>query len=385
MPDTCALCEKVVSDEQDHQILTCNAGGQTNCHTSIVHDKCWERFKKQFVRGRAGNRSATVFFCPVAGCHNALHGQHTAVRTVESKVERRSAQAEDASNGTAAASAGGGKKEMTAAERRKREADLGLLEEEEDFEGRCQEIKVDGSRCGRSIIDVELGCCKLHLEACKKKRALTKSLEENKPLGGPRDAPKEADDGLLARASARQARSDVGINMVIPCKAPEPKAGDRSNGEGSFSVGAPSADAPQAAPAKIAAWAAAKSGINQQKARELDTSTYVDPSELEDCPICLEIKGNIMLKPCGHSACDECIDSWMMNRTSFAQTLRSGQSVTTCAPRALFFFRARARGRRLPPLADAPAVARKPLARRPAVSCKRGGHDRPRAALQAGA
>ena len=36
------------------------------------------------------------------------------------------------------------------------------------------------------------------------------------------------------------------------------------------------------------------------------------------------------MTPCGHAACDKCIDSWMMNKTSFAQTLRNGNSVTSC-------------------------------------------------------
>ena len=57
---------------------------------------------------------------------------------------------------------------------------------------------------------------------------------------------------------------------------------------------------------------------------------YIDPELLEDCPICLEVKAIMKMEPCGHSACDKCIDSWMMNRTSFAQTLRTGSSVTSC-------------------------------------------------------
>ena len=61
---TCILCEKVMSDDQDCTTLVCHAAGQTNCHTTTTHDKCWEKFKKQFVRGRAGNRSATVFTAP---------------------------------------------------------------------------------------------------------------------------------------------------------------------------------------------------------------------------------------------------------------------------------------------------------------------------------
>ena len=44
----------------------------------------------------------------------------------------------------------------------------------------------------------------------------------------------------------------------------------------------------------------------------------------------MELKATIQLKPCNHAACDKCIESWMLNSTSFAQTIRTGKSVTTC-------------------------------------------------------
>ena len=67
----CILCGKPTSDEQDCTTLAC-LGGETNSHTTMIHETCWETFKNHFMRGRVGNRSAAVFFCPVAGCHLSL-------------------------------------------------------------------------------------------------------------------------------------------------------------------------------------------------------------------------------------------------------------------------------------------------------------------------
>ena len=125
----CQLCEREITDEQECTVLICAAHGETICHTSHTHDKCWERFKKQFVRGRAGNRSSTTFFCPVQGCHNALQGQHTAVRKVEPKVE--CAQHHDDGEGGGGAAVNEGR-HLSAAERHKRDQELGLLEEVEE-------------------------------------------------------------------------------------------------------------------------------------------------------------------------------------------------------------------------------------------------------------
>jgi hypothetical protein len=47
---------------------------------TLAHDKCWEKFKKSFVRGRGTSSRTQTFFCPVAGCHNALQHQHLSVR-----------------------------------------------------------------------------------------------------------------------------------------------------------------------------------------------------------------------------------------------------------------------------------------------------------------
>lgn len=155
----CKLCQKTVEDDQDSTTLICHAAGQTVQHTSVVHDKCWERFKKQFVRGRAGGRSATVFFCPVDGCHNALEHTHTHARKVEKKPERRSA--------TVSAEGAGGDDGGEAVRRIRRVDEDEDLEEEDD--NRCREFKADGTRCGRNIFDQELGVCKLHVEVAKRK------------------------------------------------------------------------------------------------------------------------------------------------------------------------------------------------------------------------
>ena len=270
MTSNCLLCEKVATEDQDCTTLVCSAHGTTNCHTSTVHDKCWEKFKKQFVRGRAGSRSATVFFCPVAGCHNALDGQHTAARKVEAKVSRKLKE-EDADDEDE-------KHQMTAAERRKREEALGLVEEVDDLEGRCIEIRNDGTPCGRVIFDEELGCCKLHMEHCRKKRILEMQLAEDSEAKralaeANRLANKEEED-LLARAERRPKR-ETGINMEIAEKAPSLPAPPPSveSRDASYAAGSNIT----AAPVKVAAWAAAHGGINQQKAKAaaLDTSKYI--------------------------------------------------------------------------------------------------------------
>ena len=272
MADSCLLCQRPMTDDQDCVTLVCHAGGETKSHTTTTHDKCWEKFKKQNVRSRAGNRIATVFFCPVDGCHNALKGQHTAARKVEGKVERRFNETNEPSGDASEESA---PRQLSATERRKREEALGLLEEVDDLEGRCTEPRNDGTACGRQIFDMELGCCKLHVEQCRKKLLLAQQLDsdavEKRKLAEAKEC--EPESGLLAAAA--RPRRDVGINMDIPDKAPvvaqaAPPASEPP-------APAPAADVPSA-PIKLAAWAAAKSGSNQQKA--LDPSNYVDPDEV---------------------------------------------------------------------------------------------------------
>lgn len=78
--NTCICCEKEIFDEQDYTTLICHAAGQTISHTTLAHDKCWDKFKKSFVRGRGTSSRTQTFFCPVNGCHNALQHQHMSVR-----------------------------------------------------------------------------------------------------------------------------------------------------------------------------------------------------------------------------------------------------------------------------------------------------------------
>ena len=68
----CICCEKEIFEEQDYTTLICHAAGQTISHTTLAHDKCWEKFKKSFVRGRGTSSRTQTFFCPVNGCHNLL-------------------------------------------------------------------------------------------------------------------------------------------------------------------------------------------------------------------------------------------------------------------------------------------------------------------------
>ena len=77
---TCICCEKEIFDEQDYTTLICHAAGQTISHETLAHDKCWDKFKKSFVRGRGTSSRTQTFFCPVGGCHNALQHQHLSVR-----------------------------------------------------------------------------------------------------------------------------------------------------------------------------------------------------------------------------------------------------------------------------------------------------------------
>ena len=50
---SCTLCEKEILEEHSTTVLVCvPARNQAAGHETEVHDRCWERFKKKFVRGR---------------------------------------------------------------------------------------------------------------------------------------------------------------------------------------------------------------------------------------------------------------------------------------------------------------------------------------------
>lgn len=125
---------------------------------------------------------------------------------------------------------------------------------------------------------------------------------------------------VSARSHAAPAHA-IGINMEIP---DGPIISDRAKVKDALPAGLP--PPPPPAPAKPAPWAAAIDGTNQKKARDF----AADNRFLDTCPICFENKATVQMKPCDHSCCGVCLDQWMSQRSSFAQTLRNGSSVTTC-------------------------------------------------------
>lgn len=96
--------------------------------------------------------------------------------------------------------------------------------------------------------------------------------------------------------------------------------------EAAARAAATAARAQAAAELKPAPWAAAIEGINQKKG----WNAAIDKTGLEDCPVCLEEKADVKMDPCGHTCCGGCLDQWMSQKSSFAQTLRNGSSDTTC-------------------------------------------------------
>ena len=48
----CICCQKEIFEEQDYTTLICHAVGQATSHTTLAHDKCWEKF------ARAARRSS---------------------------------------------------------------------------------------------------------------------------------------------------------------------------------------------------------------------------------------------------------------------------------------------------------------------------------------
>ena len=50
----------------------------------------------------------------------------------------------------------------------------------------------------------------------------------------------------------------------------------------------------------------------------------------EECPICLEARATMEMKPCGHRACPPCLEQWVSLRSSYATTLYSGSHEATC-------------------------------------------------------
>ena len=123
------------------------------------------------------------------------------------------------------------------------------------------------------------------------------------------------------------ARAAAGIGIEIG-EGPTTKRVDsvESADEAAARAAATAARAQAAAELKPAPWAAAIEGINQKKG----WNAAIDKTGLEDCPVCLEEKADVKMEPCGHTCCGGCLDQWMSQKSSFAQTLRNGSSDTTC-------------------------------------------------------
>ena len=123
------------------------------------------------------------------------------------------------------------------------------------------------------------------------------------------------------------ARAAPGIGIEIG-EGPTTKRVDsvESAEEAAARAAATAARAQAAAELKPAPWAAAIEGTNQKKG----WNAAIDQTGLEECPICLEEKADVKMEPCGHTCCGGCLDQWMSQKSSFAQTLRTGSSDTTC-------------------------------------------------------
>ena len=117
------------------------------------------------------------------------------------------------------------------------------------------------------------------------------------------------------------ARAAAGIGIEIG-EGPTTKRVDsvESADEAAARAAATAARAQAAAELKPAPWAAAIEGINQKKG----WNAAIDKTGLEDCPVCLEEKADVKMEPCGHTCCGGCLDQWMSQKSSFAQTLRNG-------------------------------------------------------------
>jgi len=347
----CICCEKEIFEEQDYTTLICHAAGQTISHTTLAHDKCWEKFKKSFVRGRGTSSRTQTFFCPVAGCHNALQHQHLSVRkkthgsgsagpTAPKKADGLSTGADVADSYTALPGLDGAprlpSKQVGGANRLSRH-EAEAEEEQQEEDDRCQAFKADGTRCGRPVFDAELGACRLHVDSVRRQREFAKkaaeeALERERQIELELAAARERAEGDepdfkldidMLLGGGRSAGIGIEIGEGPTTKRVDPV---ESAEEAAVRAAAAVARAQAAAELKPAPWAAAIEGINQKKG----WNAAIDKTDLEDCPVCLEEKADVKMDPCGHTCCGGCLDQWMSQKSSFAQTLRNGSSDTTC-------------------------------------------------------
>eukprot|EP00965_Chrysotila_dentata_P047439 1573496-Pleurochrysis_carterae.AAC.4 len=323
----CIICEKSIGDEHDYTTLICHAAGQTICHTTHAHDKCWEKFKKTFVRGRGTSSRTQTFFCPVNGCHNALEHQHMSIRKKTTNGGRARGSESSSDSKYAALPGLDGAPRLPVkqgAEKRGKREPLEKNQSDDDEENRCSSSKADGTRCGRPVFDHELRVCKLHAESARRAaefaRKVAQDLEQQKDTTQVEETPED-----LPPITAVVPVRSRGINIEIP-DGPAKAAESDTESVASKDKEAAAVDKFTVAPLKPAPWAAKADATNLKKG-----STFTgDERLLDNCPVCMEEKAYVQMKPCGHTLCGGCLDLWTTQRSSFAQTLLTGSSVTTC-------------------------------------------------------
>ena len=206
-------------------------------------------------------------------------------------------------------------------------------------DNRCIGLKADGTRCGRPVTDVKLCACKLHVDTLRRQRDFELKHAE--------EAAERERQAELELQQARQRKEDElpdtkldleslfgnrapAINIEIGDGPAVRRVDPAETGEDLVAKAAAQQAKQEAQAArealKPAKWAATQQGLNQKKG----WGGAVDKTGLEDCPVCLEEKADVKMEPCGHTCCGSCLDQWMSTKSSFAQTLRTGSSDTTC-------------------------------------------------------
>lgn len=321
------MCQTPIAGDPDALALICKNG-----HNDGVHDKCYKNRYSNEAYKKAQHGESTKYGRGPAK-ERCLHDGCASFVKIKSlgKVEDAAAEKEPKQNG----GGGGGKKGPPRRARRAEEEG-----EYEDDTPVCQAFKADGSRCGRALCKegAELLACRLHVDALRKQKLFAeKAAEEAKErerqaeleLQAARERPDdeipEIDKELLLPNRVASGRSGIAIEIG---EGPANKGPDEAEKAAQRERAAARAakERAAAAPAKPAKWAAAEEGMNAKKG----WNAAVDKTGLEDCPICLEEPADVQMFPCKHTCCGSCLDQWMSQKSSFASTLRSGSSDTTC-------------------------------------------------------
>jgi len=314
----CALCETPIGADPDAMALICKNG-----HQDVVHDKCYKNRYSNEVYKKAQHGESTKYGRGPAK-ERCLHDGCSSFVKIKALGKGDEVPKEPKQNG-------GGRKAPP--RRPRREEEEGEYEEEEP---KCQAFKADGSRCGRALADKELLACRLHVDALRKQKefaekAAEEAQEREQQAELELQAARERTDDMLpeldkeALLPNREGRSGIAIEIG---DAPANRGPDEAERAATRERAAARAakERAAAAPAKPAKWAAAEEGQNAKKA----WNAAVDKTGLEDCPICLEEPADVQMNPCKHTCCGGCLDQWMSQKSSFASTLRSGSSDTTC-------------------------------------------------------